>query len=93
MGAGVAALISYLKRMEGLKIGRYEASVRARELEKLYKLEEISLWRMTRQAYQIVDDMFGRLVVTNEPFLALYLSGAFTAQDSPPPLLPNIASA
>jgi hypothetical protein len=38
----LAALVSYLKRMEGFKIGRYEASVRARELEKLYKLEEIN---------------------------------------------------
>jgi hypothetical protein len=37
----LAALISYLKRMESFKIGRYEASVRARELGKLYKLEEI----------------------------------------------------
>jgi hypothetical protein len=27
--------------MEGLKIGKYEASVKTRELEKLYKLEEI----------------------------------------------------
>jgi hypothetical protein len=36
-----SALVSYLKRLESLKIGRYEASVRARELEKLYKLEEI----------------------------------------------------
>jgi hypothetical protein len=27
--------------MEGIKVGPYEASVRARELEKLYKLEEI----------------------------------------------------
>jgi hypothetical protein len=38
----LAALVSYLKRMEGFKIGKYEASVRARELEKLYKLEEIN---------------------------------------------------
>jgi hypothetical protein len=37
----LAALVSYLKRMEGVKIGRYEAAVRARELERLYKLEEI----------------------------------------------------
>jgi len=37
----LAALVSYLKRMEGIKIGPYEAAVRARELEKLYKLEEI----------------------------------------------------
>jgi hypothetical protein len=38
----LAALISYLKRMEGIKIGRYEAGVRSRELEKLYKLEEVN---------------------------------------------------
>lgn len=37
----LTALVSYLKRMEGIKIGPYEAVVRARELEKLYKLEEI----------------------------------------------------
>jgi hypothetical protein len=39
----LGALVSYLKRMEGIKIGigPYEAAVRARELEKLYKLEEI----------------------------------------------------
>jgi hypothetical protein len=37
----LSALVSYLKRLEGLKIGKYEASVKARELEKLYKLEEI----------------------------------------------------
>ena len=37
----LSALVSYLKRMEGLKIGKYEASVKTRELERLYKLEEI----------------------------------------------------
>jgi hypothetical protein len=37
----LSALVSYLKRMEGLKIGKYEASVKTRELEKLYKLEKI----------------------------------------------------
>ena len=37
----LSALVSYLKRMEGVKLGKYEASIRARELEKLYKLEEI----------------------------------------------------
>ncbi len=35
------ALVSYLKRLEGLKIGRYDAQVKTRELERLYKLEEI----------------------------------------------------
>ena len=34
-------LISYLKRIEGFKIGPYEASVKTRELTRLYKLEEI----------------------------------------------------
>jgi hypothetical protein len=37
----LGSLVSYLKRMEGIKIGPYEATMRARELEKLYKLEEI----------------------------------------------------
>lgn len=35
------ALISYLKRLEGLKIGKYEAQVKTKELERLYRLEEI----------------------------------------------------
>lgn len=39
----LSALVSYLKRIEGIKVGfgPYQASMRARELEKLYKLEEI----------------------------------------------------
>jgi hypothetical protein len=35
------ALISYLKRLEGIKIGKLEASLKARELQRLYRLEEI----------------------------------------------------
>jgi hypothetical protein len=54
----------------------------------LYKLEEIALWRMARQPYQIVDDMFGRLVPSNEPYLIVYLSGAFLVQDINAPILP-----
>lgn len=38
----IAVLISYLKRIEGLKIGNFEASMKSRELLKLYKLEEIA---------------------------------------------------
>jgi hypothetical protein len=37
----LSALVSYLKRLESVKVGRYEASLKTRELEKLYKLEEI----------------------------------------------------
>ncbi len=36
------SLISYLKRMEGFKIGKIEASVKTRELQRLYKLEELN---------------------------------------------------
>jgi hypothetical protein len=35
------ALTSYLKRLEGFKIGTYEAQVKTKELERLYKLDEI----------------------------------------------------
>lgn len=35
------ALISYLKRLEGIKIGNIEGSLKMRELEKLYKLDEL----------------------------------------------------
>jgi hypothetical protein len=37
----LAVLVSYLKRMEGIKIGKFEVGLRHRELERLYKLEEI----------------------------------------------------
>ena len=38
----IGVMISYLKRMEGVKVGKYEASVRVRELKRLYDLEEIA---------------------------------------------------
>jgi hypothetical protein len=38
----LSALVSYLKRLEGIKIGPLEAGIKTRELEKLYKLEEIN---------------------------------------------------
>ena len=34
-------LISYLKRLEGVKIGPYEAGIKTKQLQSLYKLEEI----------------------------------------------------
>ncbi len=37
----IGGLISYLKRLEGVKIGSFEAGLKARELQKLYRLEEI----------------------------------------------------
>lgn len=38
----LSMLVSYIKRLEGVKIGPYEAGLKVRELEKLYKLEEIN---------------------------------------------------
>jgi hypothetical protein len=37
----IATLISFLKRLEKLKVGNYEAALKARELHRLYRLEEI----------------------------------------------------
>jgi hypothetical protein len=37
----MAVLISYVKRFEGIKVGKYEASLKARELQRLYGLEEL----------------------------------------------------
>ena len=37
----LAVLISYLRRLEAIKLGPIEAGLKARELDKLYKLEEI----------------------------------------------------
>jgi hypothetical protein len=38
----LSALVSYVKRIEGIKVGSFDASLRTRELEKLYKLGEIA---------------------------------------------------
>ena len=37
----IGMLISYLKRMEGVKVGKYEVGIKAQELKRLYSLEEI----------------------------------------------------
>jgi hypothetical protein len=54
-----------------------------------YRLEEISVWNMCRAQYQVLDDMFGRLVPANEPYLSVYLSGEFALPETPPPVLPT----
>ena len=54
----------------------------------LYRLAEIAVWQRQRQQHQVVDDMFGRLVPTNEPYLAVYLSGSFLVQAINAPILP-----
>ncbi len=37
----IATMISYLKRIEGFKVGGYEAKLKTQELTRLYRLEEI----------------------------------------------------
>jgi len=37
----ISILVSYMKRIEGLKIGSYGAAAKTRELSRLYKLEEV----------------------------------------------------
>lgn len=37
----ISMLVSYMKRIEGIKVGTYEAGVKTRQLASLYKLEEI----------------------------------------------------
>lgn len=49
-------LISYLKRIEGFKIGKYEAGVQTKELQELFRLDELS---------PIVDDL--KSVLKNSP--------------------------
>src|SRR6266542_3623054 len=38
----IGAIISYVKRLEGIKIGSHEASVKTQKLQELYKLEELA---------------------------------------------------
>ncbi len=70
--------------MTGFTAGSPELSFNAGH----YRLAEIGMWRMIRQQFQVVDDMFGRLIPTNEPFLIVYLSGSFQVQAINAPILP-----
>ncbi len=38
----IGIMISFLKRMEGIKLGSLEASFKSRELDKMYRLEELT---------------------------------------------------
>jgi len=56
----------------------------------VYRIQEISFWSMARQGYQVLSDMFGQLIPSNEPFLTLYMPGSFSV-DAPGvggPILP-----
>src|SRR5579859_7020585 len=51
-----------------------------------YKLSEISMWSTARQQFQILNDMFGRLIRDKEPSLAVYLPGTFDAPGQAQPM-------
>jgi hypothetical protein len=60
----IATLMSYLKRMEGIKVGKYEAGIKARELRRLYSLEEIAPYLQdideitrNRKVFVLVDEL------------------------------------
>lgn len=50
----IGLLISFLKRLEGIKIGKYEAALKTKQLESLYKLDDI------RELIEIIDDVAAR---------------------------------
>ena len=80
----IGLLVSYLKRLEGVKIGKYEASIKARELDRLYRLEEIAdlvklLDQVTeRQPIVILVDELDKGWDSSEDAKA-FISGLFTA--------------
>lgn len=41
-GSKLSVLIAYLKRLEGIKIGPVEASIKTQELDRMYKLDELA---------------------------------------------------
>src|SRR6266700_3277517 len=70
----LSALISYLKRVEGLKVGPYEASLRTRELEKLYELARG--WDASEDAQAFVAGLFQACMSINSlsEHLRVYVS-------------------
>src|SRR5690625_1217877 len=60
----IDALIGYLKRIEGLKVGKYEAAFKTRELQRLFKADELAPAQgdlgealRSRPAWVIVDEL------------------------------------
>ncbi len=80
----LAVLISYLKRLEGIKVGPLKASFKTRELDRLYKLEEINHLLpqlkevLTRQRVVVLVDELDRGWDSSESAKA-FVSGLFQA--------------
>lgn len=91
----LSLLVSYLKRLEGIKVGPFAAGFRTRELDRLYKLEEIhhllpSLRRVldSRRVSVFVDEL-DRGWDSSEDAKA-FVSGLFQACVSINELHPNL---
>lgn len=88
-------LISYLKRLEGVKLGSFDFNLKARKLDQLYKLEEISgllpdLKEVldSRPVYVLVDEL-DRGWDASEDAQA-FVAGLFQACTSVNQLSPNL---
>ena len=91
----IGVLISYLKRLEGVKLGNYEAGIKTRELQKLYRLEEINdllsdidSLSSKRHAVVLIDEL-DRGWDASEDAVA-FVSGLFQAAISINQQTPNI---
>jgi hypothetical protein len=91
----IGALISYLKRLDGVKLGKMEASLKARELQRLYRLEEIDPYLddlndlcQQRKALLLIDEL-DRGWDASEDAVA-FVAGLFQAGTSIAIRTPNI---
>ena len=88
-------LVAYLKRLEGIKIGPFEAALKSRELDNLYKLEEIHRLLpqltevLTRQRVAVLVDELDRGWDSSEDARA-FVSGLFQACVSMNAVHPNL---
>jgi energy-coupling factor transporter ATP-binding protein EcfA2 len=94
-GSPIASLISYLKRIESVKIGTYEAGIKVRELDRLYKLDEL---RPMIPAIQAVCEHHKVIVLVDEldrgwdasDDARAFVAGLFQAAASTNTLSPNL---
>jgi hypothetical protein len=91
----IAILISYLKRLEGVKLGNIEASIKAHQLQSLYKLEEINALLddlnevcKSRKVTILIDEL-DRGWDASEDAIA-FVAGLFQAATAIPLRTPNI---
>lgn len=91
----IDTLISYLKRIEGIKIGKYEGSIKTKELQQLYKLEEIAIFfEALKKLCQkkpicfLIDELDRGWDASDDA--KAFISGLFTASLSINQLSPNL---